>query len=97
MGLDTWTKRGAVVGGIWGLLAYPILMLVTIYGPSIPDLVRLLYPPIFLLSWLPYSLIGNVITLPSTLRFMIAFNFLGWVLIGGAVGYLYGLIKGDKR
>jgi len=89
-----WTKIGAVVGGIWGLLALPITLLCIIFVPSIPDSVGMI---LFYIGYLPFSLIAKMITVPSSMAFVVGINFIGWVLIGATIGYLYGLILGDKR
>ena len=92
--MKKWTKIGAVVGGIWGLLALPITLLCIIFGPSIPDSVGMI---LFDICYLPFRLIAKMITLPSSMAFVVGINFIGWVLIGATIGYLYGLILGDTR
>lgn len=86
-------KKGALMGGILGLLALPITLLLIISGPSIPDSVATF---LFNLCYLPFSLIAKIITLPSSTAFIVGINFVGWALIGAVIGYLYGLIRGDK-
>lgn len=88
------TKIGAIIGGIWGLLALPITLLGIIFGPSIPNSVGMF---LFDICYLPFTLLAKIITLPTSTAFVLGINFVGWVLIGGSVGYLCGLIMGDKR
>ena len=91
MAMNKWTKIGAVVGGIWGLLAFPIYYFIWImlFGP----------PPTFLgyFFFLPFvGPILNYLNLTDSMISGVFFNFVGWVLIGGTVGYLYDLIDNGE-
>lgn len=104
MAMDKWTKIGAVVGGVLGLLAWPTALLCIILGPSAQGSVGgFLFNICSILldiSTLPFRLmvISKIITSPpSTVFVVFAVPFVVWALIGAIIGFLYGLIWGNKR
>ena len=89
--MDKWTKRGAIIGGIWGLLVLPNYVLIYMLFGDIPSLLgHFLFLP-FVGAILKYLVLSDSMISGTFI------NFVGWVLIGGILGYLYGFIRGDKK
>ncbi len=93
--IDKWTKRGAIIGGIWGLLALPIYWVLgfIFWGRTVPLLEKVLsfllfFPTSIIRPFLPENMFGMILGL--------FLNVIGWMLIGGMFGYLYRLIRRSK-
>ena len=93
--MDKWVKRGAIIGGIWGLIALPVYWVFgfIFWGRTVPLLenvlsVLLFFPASLIRPFLPENVLGMILGL--------FLNVIGWMLIGGMFGYLYVLLRRNK-
>ena len=102
--MKTW-KKGAIVGGVWGILVYPIsfmIGLVFYWEKSVPTIIEwilaivLNLPNTLIAIFLPeQEILQFVEHNPISIVLLLLSNFFGWILIGATIGYLYGRRKGN--
>lgn len=84
---DKWTKRGAIIGGIYGSLAYPLLIFLMSGGSSAAPLIGQVLATILYTMYLPAILAGKLGMDFGLFGFVIM--VIGWSLIGTLIGHLY--------
>ncbi len=100
--MNKYTKRGAIIGGIWGLISIIILASARTYVAT-SLMSKILFFPVFLSNTFFFRILlensSYIFTLPigQVIITLIVFcPILIGGLIGGIIGFLYGRIKSRK-
>lgn len=92
--LKGWQK-GAILGGMWGLLVTPLYMLVGFMWWE-KDFPKPLEEFLRFFLYFPLQLISSLITFHPSWYLGLSLNIVGWALIGALIGFLYGKLIGAK-
>ncbi|GEM_PF-2987642 len=91
-------KKGAIIGGIWGILSMPTYLLIGYmwWEKQTPEY---LSETIFLIAFLPMRILSILFPrlfyslFPEEIIKLILLNFFGWIFTGTCVGYLWNTFK----
>jgi hypothetical protein len=81
---DTWTKRGAIIGGVWGLISF-VLWILASGGPTSSANPPIIFVILTLPASIPILISYYIIELPGTL--IVCSIPLFGILIGALIGY----------
>jgi len=97
--MKAWIK-GALIGGIWGILGTPIYILTVIRAPT-----TMVVNALSFITYFPAKLFAILLPVgePSPPEFLIFYlifllilNFFGWAIIGAFLGHTYDSFKKRK-
>ncbi|MBW2710183.1 MAG: hypothetical protein JRD04_13185 [Deltaproteobacteria bacterium] len=80
-------KTGMIVGGVWGILAFPLAWITSIFFGS-----AMASTPLF---FFPFG-VGSILSaleLSSNMIAAVVLNALAWMFTGGLIGYIYSKFK----
>ena len=91
-------KKGAIVGGVWGIVSYPIFFLfVYLWGweRSVPKFIEEGWKIVLNLPLIILQPIFKNFT--ESMALGLVLNLVGWILIGALLGFIYQKYRGERK